>query len=55
MSERLREAPVDSLVSDLQVTVENLKVLTAQLNNPNSSVGKRTKRPRALPTTSILP
>lgn len=40
VSGRLREAPVDSLVSDLQVTVENLKELTAQLNNPNSSVGK---------------
>lgn len=36
----LREAPIDSLVNDLQATVANLNELTAQLNNPDSSVGK---------------
>ncbi len=37
---KLKDAPVDSLVNDLQATVANLEALTAQLNNRDSSVGK---------------
>ena len=40
VSAKLRQAPVDSLMNDLETTVANLRDLTAQLNNPNSSVGK---------------
>lgn len=44
-SAALREAPLDSILSDLQATIANLHVLTAQLNDPNSSVGKLTHDP----------
>ncbi len=40
VSGTLREAPIDSIMTELQATVSNLKELTAQLNNPDSSVGK---------------
>lgn len=41
----LREAPIDSILTDLQATIANLHDLTEQLNNPNSSVGKLTHDP----------
>ena len=40
VSARLREAPVDSMLVDLGATIAHLEELTAQLNNPDSSVGK---------------
>lgn len=40
VSSRLREAPVDSMLVDLGATIAHLEELTAQLNNPDSSVGK---------------
>lgn len=45
VSARLREAPVDSLLDDLQATVANLEALTAKLNNPDGTVGKLTADP----------
>ena len=45
VSARLREAPVDSLLNDLQATVANLEELTAKLNNPDGTVGKLTADP----------
>ncbi|MCM1067347.1 MAG: MlaD family protein [Muribaculaceae bacterium] len=45
VSGRLREAPIDSLLDNLQTTVANLETLTASLNNPNSTVGKLTNDP----------
>ena len=42
---RLREAPIDSMMTDLAATMANLKQLTDQLNNPNSSIGKLTNDP----------
>ncbi len=45
VSARLREVPVDSLMTDLRATVANLEALTAQLNNPDSSIGKLTHDP----------
>ena len=45
VSARLREAPVDSLLDDLQATVANLEALTARLNNPDGTVGKLTADP----------
>lgn len=44
-SAALREAPIDSILTDLQATVANLNALTEQLNDPNSSVGKLTHDP----------
>lgn len=37
---QVRELPVDSLFADLQATTENLRALSSELNNPNSSIGK---------------
>lgn len=45
VSARLREAPVDSLLDDLQATVATLEALTARLNNPDGTVGKLTADP----------
>ena len=42
---RLREAPIDSMMTDLAATMANLKQLTDQLNNPNSSIVKLTNDP----------
>lgn len=36
---KLRNVPVDSLVADIQATTDNLRALSAQLNDPNSSLG----------------
>lgn len=44
-SAALKEAPIDSILMDLQATVTNLHILTEQLNDPNSSVGKLTHDP----------
>lgn len=35
----VRDIPVDSLFADLQATTENLRMLSAQINDPNSSLG----------------
>lgn len=44
MAANINEVPVDSLVSSLQATLDNLKEITAELNtnlnNPNSTLGK---------------
>ena len=45
MSAELRNLPVDSLMNSLQMSVDNLKVLTQQLNNPNSTLGLLTHDP----------
>lgn len=45
VSHQLNEAHVDSIMNSLQTTVANLEVLTAQLNDPNSSIGKLTNDP----------
>lgn len=45
LSTRLAEMQVDSIVGDLQATVNNLQELTGQLNDPNSSVGKLMNSP----------
>lgn len=44
-STALNEAHIDSLMLDLRATVSNIEELTAQLNNPESSVGKLTHDP----------
>lgn len=46
LSSSLREAPIDSILADLQVTIANLHELTDQLNNPDSSIGKLTHDPQ---------
>lgn len=45
LSGMLKEAPIDSLMLDLQVTTANLKLLSEQLNDPNSTLGKLTTDP----------
>lgn len=40
LSAQLRDMPIDSLVNDLQATTDNLRLMTEQLNNPDSSLGK---------------
>lgn len=42
---RLKDAPVDSMVQNLAVISTNLKVLTDQLNDPNSTLGMLTHDP----------
>lgn len=39
ISNNLRNAPIDQLMGDMQATTDNLKRLTQQLNDPNSSLG----------------
>ncbi len=39
VSEDLKNAPIDSVVSNLAVVSDNLKILSTQLNDPNSSLG----------------
>lgn len=43
---RLKDMPVDSLADNLAVITANLKVLTAQLNDENSTLGKLTHDPQ---------
>lgn len=45
VSGMLREAPIDSLMDQLNRTTANLEQLTAALNNPDSSVGRLTSDP----------
>ena len=45
VSGMLKEAPIDSLMADLAVTTDNLRQLSEQLNDPNSSLGKLTTDP----------
>ncbi len=45
VSGTLSEAPVDSIMSNLDATIANLHALTDELNNPNSTIGKLTKDP----------
>ena len=45
VSRQLNQAHVDSIMNSLQTTVANLEVLSAQLNDPNSSIGKLTNDP----------
>lgn len=40
VSATVKEANIDSLLADLEATAASLKQLTAQLNDPNSSLGK---------------
>lgn len=42
VSGTIKEAPVDSLVRNLQGTAANLETLTARLNNPESTIGRLT-------------
>lgn len=39
LTTKLNELPVDSLMADIQATINNLKALTQELNNPNSTLG----------------
>ncbi len=39
LSAQLKELPVDSLIADIKVTSDNLKSLSTQLNDPNSTLG----------------
>lgn len=40
LSGTMSTLPLDSLVNDLQVTTTNLRALSQELNNPNSTLGK---------------
>lgn len=40
VSSQLRQMPVDTLMADLQTTVANLRSLSEEINNPNSTMGK---------------
>jgi len=40
LSGTMSDLPLDSLVSDLQATTANLRALSDELNNPNSTLGK---------------
>lgn len=42
LTANLKEVPVDSLANNLMVISENLKALSAQLDNPNSTLGAMT-------------
>ena len=39
VSAKLKEMPIDAIMADLQTTTNNLKALSQQLNDPNSSLG----------------
>lgn len=45
VSGMLREAPIDSLMDELNRTAANLEQLSAALNNPDSSIGRLTTDP----------
>lgn len=45
-SGKMKEMPIDSITNRLNSTVENLRLLTEQLNDPNSSLGKLTNDPQ---------
>jgi phospholipid/cholesterol/gamma-HCH transport system substrate-binding protein len=42
VSGQLKTLPIDSLVNNLMVVSENLKTLSAELDNPNSTLGALT-------------
>ncbi len=42
---QIKDMPVDSLMSDLLATTNNLKALSQELNNPNSTLGMLMKDP----------
>lgn len=46
LTARLRDVPVDSLAADIAAVTANLKELSAQLNDPNSTIGKLTHDPQ---------
>ncbi len=37
---QLKEMPIDSLMANLEVTTQNLKALSQEMNNPNGTLGK---------------
>lgn len=39
VSENLKSCPLDSTLQNIQQTTENLRILTQELNNPNSTLG----------------
>lgn len=45
VSGKLKNMPIDSLVADIQATTDNLRALSVQLNDPNSSLGLLTRDP----------
>ncbi len=45
LSNQFKEMPVDSLMNDLLATTNNLKALSEELNNPNSTLGLLMKDP----------
>lgn len=45
ISAKLREAPVDSIADNIAYITANLRQLSEQLNDPNSSIGKLTSDP----------
>lgn len=45
LSAKLREAPVDSIADNIAYITANLRQLSEQLNDPNSSIGKLTSDP----------
>ncbi len=45
VSGTLRQAPLDSLLNELNTTAANLEQLTSSLNNPESSIGRLTSDP----------
>lgn len=46
VSAQLRQAPVDSIVENLNTTLANLEQLTNSLNNPNSTIGRLSNDPQ---------
>jgi phospholipid/cholesterol/gamma-HCH transport system substrate-binding protein len=46
LSSNLKSMPLDSLMASLQTTVDNLKNLTTQLNEPNSTLGMLMNDPK---------
>ncbi|MDE6368575.1 MAG: MlaD family protein [Muribaculaceae bacterium] len=45
LAERMRDLPVDSLAANIETITANLKELTTQLNDKNSTIGKLTHDP----------
>lgn len=45
VSEDLKSCPLDSTLKNIQQTTENLRILTQELNNPNSTLGLLMKDP----------
>jgi phospholipid/cholesterol/gamma-HCH transport system substrate-binding protein len=39
LSTRVKDAPIDSIMNQLQATTANLRILTEELKNPNSTLG----------------